>query len=224
VPPDKPTPWGVVVPVKRLSAAKSRLQAYGDTARQQLALAFAADVVTAALRCPQVGRLLVVTDDPLAARTLAALGAVIVPDEPDDGLNPAVAYGADLLRVGVPGCGVVAVPSDLPALRAADLDVALGAVPVGGRAFVADSEVRGTTLLAAARGTTLAPAYGPSSRLRHLGSGAVELLASPALRRDVDTPEHLVEALSLGVGPHTAAVVAELRCFSLSPARCTMKP
>lgn len=217
MPSDETTPWGVVVPVKLLAVAKSRLGAYGDTVREQLALAFAADVVTAALRCRRVGRVLVVTDDPLAARTLAALGAVIVGDDPDDGLNPALAHGADLLRAAVAGCGVATVSADLPALRAGDLDAALGAVAAGERAFVTDSEARGTTLLAAAPGLALAPAYGPDSRLRHLGSGAIELTGTPALRRDVDTPEDLAEALTLGVGPHTAAVVARFGWAAVHP-------
>ena len=43
------TAWGVVVPVKRLTRAKTRLGAYGSVLRAELALAFAADVVAAAL-------------------------------------------------------------------------------------------------------------------------------------------------------------------------------
>lgn len=210
MPLDETTPWGVVVPVKQLAVAKSRLGAYGDAARGRLALAFAADVVTACLLCRHVVRVLVVTDDPLAAHTLAALGAVIVPDGPGDGLNAALTHGTDRLRRTVAGCGVVTVSSDLPALRSGDLEAVLAAVPVGGRAFVADAEARGTTVLAAAPGAALAPAYGPDSRLRHLESGAVELVASRALRRDVDTPADLVEALRLGVGSHTGTVASAL--------------
>src|SRR4051794_17839172 len=67
--------WGVVVPVKRLDIAKSRLAAYGDEQRRALALAFAADVVVAAAL---VASVLVVTDDPLAAELLASLGARVV--------------------------------------------------------------------------------------------------------------------------------------------------
>ena len=49
--------WGVVVPVKRLALAKTRLASYRDDLRQALALAFAADVVDAALGCALVARL-----------------------------------------------------------------------------------------------------------------------------------------------------------------------
>lgn len=199
-----------MVPVKHLSVAKSRLAAYGDASRRALALAFACDVVAAALGCDLVTQVLVVTDDPEAAHALHALGARVVPDDPDAGLNPALAHGADLLRVGDPGLGVVTVSADLPALRPADLATVLAAVPPGGRAFVADSSGSGTTLLAASAPAPLAPAYGPGSRAGHEASGAVELAGTPALRRDVDTPADLRDAIALGVGERTAAVAADL--------------
>ena len=203
--------WGVVVPVKRLDLAKSRLSAYGDTSRRELALAFAADVVAAALGCDLVEQVLVVTDDPDAAAALTALGARVTPDDPDAGLNPALEHGADLLRAGHPELGVVTVSSDLPALTPADLAAALVAVSAGGRAFVADSAGTGTTLLAASAPARLSPSYGPGSRARHLAGGAVELPGPAALRRDVDTPDDLRDALLLGVGARTAAVAATLR-------------
>lgn len=203
-------PWGVVVPVKRLVLAKSRLAEYGEQSRQELALAFACDVVAAALGCPLVVEVLVVTDDLAAAAELTALGASVAPDDPDDGLNPALAHGADLLRARRPGLGVVTVSSDLPSLRPEDLATVLGAVPAGSRAFVADSTGTGTTLLAAAAPAALDPSYGPGSRDRHAASGAQELAGTPALRRDVDTPTDLREALALGVGVRTAAACAAL--------------
>jgi 2-phospho-L-lactate guanylyltransferase len=206
--------WSVVVPVKRLAVAKSRLQSYGDAGRRELALAFAADVVCAALGCGLVDRVLVVTDDADAAAALAALGAWVVPDDPDAGLNPALTHGAELLRAEHPGAGVVTVSSDLPSLRAEDLAPVLAAVPPGGRAFVADSAGTGTTLLAAAAPALLEPSYGPGSRARHRASGAVELPGTPALRRDVDTPADLRDALALGVGARTTAVAARLSAFT----------
>ena len=215
MPAARPTPaWGVVVPVKRLDVAKSRLAAYGDAARRELALAFAADVVAAALACDVVAEVLVVTDDAEAAGALAALGARVAPDDPDAGLNPALSHGAELLRATDPGLGVVTVSSDLPALRPQDLAAALAGVPAGGRAFVADSAGTGTTLLAAAPPAALLPSYGPGSSERHRASGAVELTGPPALRRDVDTPDDLEHAVGLGVGRRTAAVAAALPPFT----------
>ena len=205
--------WGVVVPVKRLDVAKSRLAAYGQAARRELALAFAADVVAAALACDVVAQVLVVTDDAAAAQLLAGLGARVAPDDPDAGLNPALAHGAELLRAVDSGLGVVTVSSDLPALRPEDLAQVLAQVPRGGRAFVADSSGTGTTLLAAAPPSALLPSYGPGSGARHRASGAVELPGPAGLRRDVDTPQDLEEAVGLGIGARTAAVVTGLPAF-----------
>ena len=202
--------WGVVVPVKRLAVAKSRLAAYGERARRELALAFAVDVVHAALDCPMVEQVLVVTDDADAAQALAALGARVTPDDPDAGLNPALAHGAQLLRAGHPSLGVATLSSDLPALRPDELARALLAVVDGGRAFVTDSAGTGTTLLAASAPAELRPAYGPGSRTRHLASGAHEIAGAAGLRHDVDTPADLRAALELGVGPRTERAVAAL--------------
>src|ERR1700744_2016348 len=74
--------WTVLLPVKVLARAKSRLAAPAGARRRELALAFASDTVTAVLACPEVARVVVVTSDPAAGPLLAALGAVIVADEP----------------------------------------------------------------------------------------------------------------------------------------------
>jgi 2-phospho-L-lactate guanylyltransferase len=105
---------------------------------------------------------------------------------------------------------VATVSADLPAVRAEHLEAALAAVPPGGRGFVIDVTGTGTTLLAAAVGVPLGPAYGAGSRDGHLRSGAVELPAAPGLRLDVDTPDDLAAALRLGVGAATAAAARRL--------------
>ena len=86
--------WSVVIPVKVLARAKSRLTGLAGPRRAELALAMAADTVTAAVACPAVDSVIVVTDDPAAAAALSGLGALVLPDEPGDGLNPALEFGA----------------------------------------------------------------------------------------------------------------------------------
>ena len=86
------------------------------------------------------------------------------------------------------------------------LDAAL-AVP---RAFVADADGTGTTLLTGVR-TALAPRFGHGSARAHRAGGAVELTGSwPGLVRDVDTDADLRAAVALGAGPRTAALVDRL--------------
>ena len=202
--------WGVVVPVKHLALAKTRLRPYDDASRRALALAMAEDVVAACTACDLVAAVLVVSSDPDVVAALARLGATTAPDDPDDGLNPALEHGAELLRSRSPGLGVAALAADLPALRPADLAAALGQVAAGTRGVVADAPGTGTTLLAAAPGAPLGAGYGPGSLARHTGGGARRLRAACGLRLDVDTPQDLARALGLGVGPRTAAVAAGL--------------
>ncbi|MET4658576.1 2-phospho-L-lactate guanylyltransferase [Streptomyces sp. PvP037] len=205
--------WTLVVPLKPLAQAKSRLSDTADDGlRPGLALAFAQDTVAAALECPAVRDVVVVTNDALAARELGALGAGIVPDAPRAGLNAALAHGATVAGARRHAAGVAALNADLPALRPPELARVLRAAAAFPRAFLADAAGIGTTLLAAGRGRELRPCFGPDSRARHRASGAGELLldAVDSVRQDVDTGDDLRAALALGVGPHTAAVAARV--------------
>ena len=77
--------------------------------------------------------------------------------------------------------------------------------------FVPDAEGTGTVLLAGLEARVLRPAFGAGSAAAHEAAGARRLtLELPRLRRDVDTREDLRTALTLGVGPRTRAVLAEL--------------
>ena len=205
--------WTLVIPLKPLTRAKSRLSdTAADGLRPGLALAFAQDTVAAALACPAVGDVAVVTDDALAGRELTALGARIVPDEPRGGLNAALTHGVTAVRAAHPASPVAALNADLPALRPLELSRVLDAAAEFPRAFLADAAAIGTTLLAAAPHRELLPAFGADSRARHQASGAAELTLRDvdSVRQDVDTGEDLRAALALGVGPYTAAVSAGL--------------
>jgi 2-phospho-L-lactate guanylyltransferase len=199
--------------VKPLARAKSRLSDTAhDGVRPGLALAFAQDTVAAALACPAVKDVAVVTDDALAGRELAALGARVVTDEPRGGLNAALAHAVTAVRADRPDTPVAALNADLPALRSLELARVLDAAAEFPRAFMPDAANIGTTLLAAAPGRELLPAFGTDSRARHRASGAVELALDDvdSVRQDVDTGDDLRAALALGVGPRTAAVAARL--------------
>lgn len=201
--------WSLVVPVKPLGQAKSRLKAAaGDALRPALALAFAEDTVAAALACPAVGHVVIVTDDVLAAERLRRLGAETTPDRPGQGLNPALAHGAEVARRARPDAAVAALQADLPTLRAVELARVLEAAREHPRSFLADAAGLGTTLLAVAPQVVLAPRFGGGSRARHRASGAAELLLEgvDSVRHDVDTVQDLRSALALGLGPRTAAM------------------
>jgi len=201
--------WSVVIPVKRLNLAKTRLRGgLCGVPHEKLVLALAADTVAAALACRTVRAVLVVTDEPVVRDTVSRLGAEPVVDLPDSGLNPALAFGAAQAARRYPGAGVAALGADLPALRPEELAEALLGAAGHLRAYVCDQERTGTVLLAARPGHRLDPRFGPDSARSHRNSGAVELVGQwPSLRRDVDTPSDLQTVVSMGVGPHTAAAL-----------------
>lgn len=205
--------WCLIVPVKRLTLAKSRLAGYSPDERSALALAFAADTVTAAVYAPTVDEVLVVTDDPTAAHALGVLGARVVRDEPDAGLNPALRHGAAQLIAAHPGCAIGALSSDLPALRTAELARALRRASAFGTSFVPDAGGSGTTAYFARSRAGFAPDFGPRSHQAHLDGGASALPARglTSLRRDVDTGADLAAAGRLGLGPHTTAVLRQMK-------------
>jgi 2-phospho-L-lactate guanylyltransferase len=210
-----PIRWSVLMPVKVLARAKSRLAGLAGPRRGDLALALACDTVTAVLGADAVARVIVVTDDQVATAALTALGALVVPDEPRDGLNAALRYGAAYAAARWPADGTAALSADLPALRPEQISRALRAAAAAATAFVADAAGDGTTLYTAVPGAAFRPSFGLASRARHATGGAVELALAgvPGLRRDVDTPSDLRRAVTLGLGPHSAPLAAELlRC------------
>lgn len=197
-------PFALVVPVKTLTLAKSRLTGFADDVRRDLVSAFALDAVAAAMSCPGVGSVAVVTDEPELAGLVRGLGCEVLPDEGAGDLNRALHHAVLALGHGGP---VAAMLGDLPCLRPADLEQALGAVQDKG--FVADAEGTGTTLVAVRDATTFASYFGAGSRAAHLAAGMAEItLEVPSLRRDVDTADDLTVARLLGVGPRTADVLA----------------
>lgn len=219
--------WVCIVPVKGSATAKSRLGElpHAFPGREQLAEAFALDTVAALLSARMVDHVLVVTNDPNAAAPLAALGARIVPELPQDPpsdaanghyaatrdpLNAAIAEGVRVAQAEYPLCNVAVLTGDLPALTRADVESTLTAASAYDRAMVADEEGTGTTTLLARAGIALVPRFGLGSRAAHEADGHLPLVlpATASIRRDVDTVDNLAEVLRRGVGAHTSSLIA----------------
>jgi 2-phospho-L-lactate/phosphoenolpyruvate guanylyltransferase len=212
--------WTLILPLKGGPAAKSRLGGGPGLAR-----AIALDCLESVLACPDVGQVLVVTADAGTAADAAAAGATSVTERcPGAGLVAAVVDGLAAADAGRPAAVLL---GDLPALRPVDVSVGLRAaggvldrLPGAAMAAIADADDSGTVLLAGRRPGDLRPAFGRASFAEHRRRGAapVDLAAAPAvprgwdpgrLVRDVDTPADLRVALALGVGPRTAAALAQ---------------
>lgn len=195
----------VVIPVKPLALAKSRLGAFPDEQRRDLAAAFAHDTVAASLSTPGVVGVMVVTDDHHFAADIARDGCAVIPDGVADDLNGTLRQAAAEATRRWPDARVAALCADLPALLPDDLETALAqAVAVAGASFVRDTGGSGTTLYAAPY-DAFAPSFGSGSASAHLEAGASEITGALAsLRQDVDDVGDLSRALLLGVGRHTS--------------------
>jgi 2-phospho-L-lactate guanylyltransferase len=208
--------WTVVVPIRALPSAKTRLAR--DLSVEQHALlvdAIRADTLATIRAADDVARVLIVADKD---------GPEISLVQHSPGLNGALRDGWAHATQRWPGDGVVALVGDLPALRRAELTGALRQASERPRSFVRDADGTGTTLLAVTAGTALHPQFGVGSAARHAGSGAVALDAGPGLRQDVDTIDDLAVAVALGVGERTASIADSSLTAQRSPSRGMMAP
>ena len=202
----------VLVPVKPPAVGKSRLarlSGLGDRERRELAAAIALDTVTACRAATLVSEVLAITDDAGFSTQLTAIGCATIPDGTSDDLNGTLRLAAAEARRRWPELVPVAVLGDLPALRPAELDEALGLLRPGEPAYVPDADGSGTTLYTAAY-DEFAPRFGAGSAAAHDAIARQLRSAMPGLRRDVDDLEDLRQAWALGVGPRTHRRAAPL--------------
>ncbi len=202
-------PWTVIVPVKTLAAAKSRLGENGPL----LARAFLIDTLAATRACPQVAQVVVATADPTVASDARLAGCTVVDDSGRPGINAAAAWAAEQVGIGGP-CAVLV--SDLPCLTPEGLSTVLQAAARLPRSFVSDATGEGTTMWLVAPGEVVSPSFGPDSAAAHRAAQAVDLVGTGLLkpeevavaRRDVDTQDDLRLARDLGLGPASREAVA----------------
>lgn len=203
--------WTVVIPVKVLDAAKSRLAGLPVTSGD-LALAFFEDTLAAVSAARRPVEVIVATaDDRVRVRAHAA-GAAVVDDAQHPGIAAAAAWAAEHRRSSG---GVAVIVSDLPALSPDALDAALALAEGHRTSFLADTEGIGTTMWFANPGQAIRPRFGPDSRAAHVAAGDADLVdlhpeSADRLARarcDVDTRPALDRAQILGLGRATAEVL-----------------
>lgn len=183
--------WVVLIPLKRLHMAKSRLLLPRHGQRAHVVRAMAETVALTASQVPGVRSVAVVTDENWDQHVAPAL---VIREPPESGLNPALCWGAQVIQRLCPGRGVAILPGDAAAMTEHELQACLEAAAPYGRALVADHLGTGTVLLTAAAGVPVEPMFGVGSRRAHVRSGAVDLTAGldvPLLRRDLDTADDL---------------------------------
>lgn len=205
---------GLIVAVKRLAAAKTRLSpVFSSITRERVVLAMLTDTLSAAAGVESLRSITVITPDAAAAAVAAKLGVDVLPDPTPQGhrdpLNHAIAAAARVVARSV--LNAVVLQGDLPALRTRELAEVIAGARSHPRSFVADRLGTGTVALCAFA-TGLDPRFGRDSAAAHRRSGAVELTGAwPGLRCDIDTTDDLTVARRLGVGPATARAIEDSR-------------
>jgi 2-phospho-L-lactate guanylyltransferase len=206
-----------VVPVKSLSAGKSRLAtALGRERAEALALAMLEDVLAALARVPGLDAVAVVTPDAEVAAAAERSGArPLLGDDP--GLDAALARAAH--ELGPAGAdGFLIVLGDVAGARADELARLLAALDAGPppRAALAPSRDGGTAALARRPAGAFPSRFGPDSARRHREAAAaagvplVEL-DLPSLALDLDDEADLRAFLAgPGDGPRTRALLLSL--------------
>ena len=189
----------VLIPLKRLDAAKSRLaSALTAPERRRLMAAMVAHVVRAA-RAADAGRVVIASSDPAAAGLADRLGV----EWASDGGRP---WNAGLVyargTLPAPAAAVLYLAGDLPLVEPGDV-TALVDAGVSGSAVVGRAHDGGTNALWVSPPDALEPAFGaPRSAAVHAGRAGergltVVMIDRPGLARDVDTPADLAIARRL---------------------------
>lgn len=209
-----------ILPIKRFSAAKSRLagSAVGD-ARPALAAAMLEDVLAALVGASEIERVIVISGEPAAVAAAREAGADTLDDPSDSGHSHAAMLGVDAALAA--GAGRVALlPGDCPLLDPGELDRALADLDAGAAGVVPDRHGSGTNGLLLDPPGAIAPSFGPGSCERHLelarASGVDPwVIEIPSLALDLDTPADLAELsrrlrAEPGLAPATAAALTRL--------------
>lgn len=203
-------PWTAIIPVRSLTASKSRLQgAPGNPA--DFTAAFLSDVADACRTSENIEHTIVVTPSGDVAELAETLGCAVHRESDATGINEAINQARTIVDANRP---VIAILGDTPCLTGAVLDVVIATANDHPVSFVPDAAGTGSTMWCA-RDSTASPHFGQHSRARHRQAGATELgtkQASPTwarARRDVDTPVDLWDAVRLGVGPATLRAIQD---------------
>jgi 2-phospho-L-lactate guanylyltransferase len=207
--------WAVV-PVKRFSAAKSRLAPLLEPGeRHMLARMMFEDVLDLLLQCQEVlAEIVVVTSDHDAAAWTRKRGAAVLLEQGDNGINSAIGLAID--GIGRDGHdGIMVVPSDIPQISPNTIVKVAEAVASPRALAIAPAADGGTNLLACRPAGAAPLCFGPSSFDRHRRAGveaglSVQPLHLPELSLDIDRPEDLRAFLSLESKTRTHAYLVRL--------------
>ncbi len=183
----------ILVPVKRLTLAKSRV-AVTSRRRQMVALRLVEHTLRTVAACVGGDSMVVVTADPSVRRLTVGLGGRVICDTHLD-LNSALDHALRELSGSDPLRAVLVLVSDLPRLNQDDLaEVVHHVSRAASPQHVADLTECGTTAVSIRPGQQSPMLFGPQSAQRFLAAGWESLRHAPvSVRADLDTIQDLHE-------------------------------
>jgi len=200
-----------VVPMKRLSAAKTRLAvALSVRDREELVCAMLEDVLEALVGSQRIDRVWVVTGDTEFRSLAVSKGCVVTEENTRGGLNGELDLVAK--RLSLDGVATMfVVPGDIPCLTSAYVVRILDAHAGAGVTLCPSPEDAGTNVLVASPPAVLPMLFGPQSSHRYLKTCESRGIPCRALGigelRDIDRPADLSWLRERGRGTRSAAVL-----------------
>tara|TARA_R110000787_G_scaffold50776_1_gene120716 strand:+ start:356 stop:925 length:570 start_codon:yes stop_codon:yes gene_type:complete len=179
----------LIIPVKGISAGKSRLAAVlTDDERMSLVLRLAERTLEIAADIPDVEIILVTRD--ADALPLADGRGITALRQSGNGLNAALSEVAARLAGG----RTLILPADLPALAAADIEAHLRS---GGIGISPDSAGSGTNFLSLPEPASIPFCFGYASFAKHAEEAEraglpLHVIDRPGISFDLDTPDDLI--------------------------------
>jgi len=206
-----------LVPVKRLSASKSRLlPELAPEQRETLSLAMLRDVLEALTRAERIDRIAVVTSDDDVAQAARAAGAEVVLFR-DPGLNPALEAATSQLALR-PEDALLVLLGDVAGALPVEVDALCASLDArsGPTAVLAPASDGGTAALLRRPADAIGAHFGADSAKRHRDAAETagvpfRELPLPSLATDLDTADDVTRFLATPLGGrHTRAVLAKL--------------
>jgi len=208
-------PTWAIIPVKRLSEAKSSLSAkLAPEQRSRLVLSMLMDVLGAVHQASSIAGVAVVSPDERVLSFARLHGAEGVA-EPGLELNEALKLAIrHTISKGVDS--VLILPADLPLLKSVDVENLIAAASAPKDVVIAPSKAKGTNALFLRPPDLINLSFGGESFPLHVREASQvgvrpRIYRSTTVALDIDEPEDLLSVETLGLGTRTYEFLHSLR-------------
>jgi len=208
-------PTWAIIPVKRLSEAKSSLRAkLTPKQRSRLVLSMLADALGAVHQAPSIASVAVVSPDERVLSFARLHGAEGIA-EPGLGLNEALKLAIrHAISKGIDS--VLILPADLPLLKSVDVENLIAAASAPKDVVIAPSKAKGTNALFLRPPDLINLRFGGESFPLHVKEASQagvrpRIYRSTTVALDIDKPEDLLSVETLGLGTRTYEFLHSLR-------------